>query len=165
MTITVIPTVPVTVENTVRVVANEPDSNPANDSDTETTTVDSPSSARADLAITAAAAPDPGVSGQTLTYTLAVRNNGPATAAGVQVTDVLPEGVVLAFKPSECEGSTAVILQPRHAPERRGGHGGDRRRSHDGKGRHQWAQGHWNTNRSEPGERRVLGHDHRRASP
>lgn len=49
----------------------------------------------ADLAVTMAATPDPGASGQQLTYTLTVRNNGPTPATGVLLTDNLPDGVVL----------------------------------------------------------------------
>ena len=109
VTITSVPTVANTVSTTVSVVAIEPDPNPANDTDAEATVVQPPSQAQADLAITATAEPAPGASGQALTYTLAVRNRGPATATGVQVTDILPQGVVLTSKPSECEGSTTVI--------------------------------------------------------
>jgi len=47
----------------------------------------------ADLSITKSGAPSPVVSGDRLTYTLAVTNHGPDGATGVTVTDPLPENV------------------------------------------------------------------------
>jgi uncharacterized repeat protein (TIGR01451 family) len=47
----------------------------------------------ADLALTKTDSPDPVTVGQTLTYTLTARNNGPAGATGVVLTDTLPGGV------------------------------------------------------------------------
>ncbi len=75
------------VSNTAEVSAPVTDSNTANNSDTETTTVD-PS---ADLAIDKTDAGDVTVGGQ-ITYTLAVTNNGPSNATGIEVTDDLPTG-------------------------------------------------------------------------
>jgi uncharacterized repeat protein (TIGR01451 family) len=51
------------------------------------------SASGADLAITKLGAPNPVVSGNRLTYTIAVTNNGPEDATGVAVTDPLPESV------------------------------------------------------------------------
>jgi len=48
---------------------------------------------QADLSLTKADSPDPVTTGQQLTYTLAVTNNGPASVTGVTVTDPLPGGV------------------------------------------------------------------------
>ena len=47
----------------------------------------------ADLSITKTDSPDPVSVGQTLTYTLTAKNNGPSNATGVKVTDNLPSGV------------------------------------------------------------------------
>jgi uncharacterized repeat protein (TIGR01451 family) len=47
----------------------------------------------ADLSITMSASPDPVVSGNQLTYTIIVTNNGPQDATGVMVTDALPAKV------------------------------------------------------------------------
>jgi uncharacterized repeat protein (TIGR01451 family) len=47
----------------------------------------------ADLAITKSGSPNPVVSGNRLTYTLAVTNNGPEDATGVTVTDPLAKSV------------------------------------------------------------------------
>jgi uncharacterized repeat protein (TIGR01451 family) len=56
----------------------------------------------ADLSLTKADSPDPVVAGDTLTYNLTIRNNGPAGANGVTVTDNLPAGVTyLSATPSQ----------------------------------------------------------------
>lgn len=47
----------------------------------------------ADVSVTKTDAPDPVAVGSSLTYHLAISNAGPATAAGVTVTDPLPSGV------------------------------------------------------------------------
>ncbi len=47
----------------------------------------------ADLQVVKSDSPDPVQSGNTLTYTLAVTNHGPATALNVVVTDTLPGAV------------------------------------------------------------------------
>lgn len=47
----------------------------------------------ADLQLVKSDSPDPVTVGETLTYTLTVRNNGPQTATGVTVIDTLPPGV------------------------------------------------------------------------
>jgi uncharacterized repeat protein (TIGR01451 family) len=61
----------------------------ANNSATETTTVDPV----ADLTLTKTDDPDPVLAGEPLTYTLSLHNSGPSSAANVQVTDHLPAGV------------------------------------------------------------------------
>ncbi|MEO8477005.1 MAG: hypothetical protein ABI572_08140, partial [Actinomycetota bacterium] len=47
---------------------------------------------RADVSISKTDGPDPVVAGNQVTYTLAVANAGPSTAAGVTVTDAIPPG-------------------------------------------------------------------------
>ncbi|HUP69124.1 MAG TPA: hypothetical protein VM142_04840 [Acidimicrobiales bacterium] len=63
-----------------------PDSVPDNNTDTATTTV----TTSANLSLAKVATPSPVVPGTDLTYDLVVTNNGPSTATGVTVTDVLP---------------------------------------------------------------------------
>jgi uncharacterized repeat protein (TIGR01451 family) len=46
---------------------------------------------KADLSVTKTDSPDPAKAGGTLTYTIVVTNNGPATATGVSMTDQLPK--------------------------------------------------------------------------
>ena len=50
----------------------------------------------ADLSVSKTDAPDPVVSGGTVTYTVVVTNNGPAIAVNVGVTDPLPNGTTFA---------------------------------------------------------------------
>ena len=71
----------------------------------------------ADMAIVKTASPSPTVAeGDTLTYTLAVTNNGPATATDVTVTDTLPSAVTYlsatttAGTCSEAEGTVTCLL-------------------------------------------------------
>jgi uncharacterized repeat protein (TIGR01451 family) len=60
-----------------------------NNSASATTTVDPV----ADLSLTKGDSPDPVLSGQQLTYTLVVHNDGPASAPGTSLSDPLPSGV------------------------------------------------------------------------
>lgn len=70
-----------------------------------------PPAPKADLTVTLAAAPNPVTVGQTLTYTLNVSNNGPDSATGVALSNVLPAGVsLISTQPSQgsCAGTTTV---------------------------------------------------------
>ncbi len=78
-----------TITNTATVVGNETETNTANNQDTEPTTI----IPVVDLAIAKADSVDPAEAGGALTYTLTVTNNGPSTATGVMVTDLLPSEV------------------------------------------------------------------------
>lgn len=112
VTINVIPTVTGGLSNAASATAFETDPNPANNSSTETTTVQPADPARADLSIIAAASADPSAIGQRLTYTLTVRNGGPAIATGVQLTDDLPRGIALGQITSSqgsCGGTDPVL--------------------------------------------------------
>jgi uncharacterized repeat protein (TIGR01451 family) len=51
------------------------------------------STANADLAVSQSDSPEPAFNGRRLTYNLSVRNDGPANATGVTLTDNLPSGV------------------------------------------------------------------------
>jgi uncharacterized repeat protein (TIGR01451 family) len=67
--------------------------------------------ANADLALTKTASPDPAPAGGDMRYTLLVTNNGPDTATGVIVTDVLPGSITfMSASPSQgtCSGTTTV---------------------------------------------------------
>ncbi len=77
------------ITNTASVVAAELDSNPADSSASETTTVDPV----ADLTLTKTDSADPALAGSDLTYTLDVANGGPSEAASVTLSDALPAGV------------------------------------------------------------------------
>jgi uncharacterized repeat protein (TIGR01451 family) len=71
----------------------------------------------ADMAIVKTASPSPNVSeGDTITYSLAITNNGPATATDVTVTDTLPSAVTYlsatttAGTCSEADGTVTCLL-------------------------------------------------------
>ena len=66
---------------------------PSLSSNSATATVLVAASTSADMSITKSGAPNPVPQGGTLTYTLMVMNNGPATATNVTVQDVLPSSV------------------------------------------------------------------------
>jgi uncharacterized repeat protein (TIGR01451 family) len=70
----------------------------------------------ADLSITKSGAPNPVVSGNRLTYTLAVTSDGPQDATGVTVTDALPGSLHFNTASSShgtCTRSTATNPQPK----------------------------------------------------
>ena len=77
--------------NSVSVSSSTTDTNAANDSATQDTTVNT----EADLSITKVDDVDPVAPGGVIVYTIEVSNAGPSDAAGVVVTDTLPAGVVL----------------------------------------------------------------------
>ena len=79
------------ISNTANVSSSTTDPNGANNSATATTDVNNPTFA--DLSISKTDSPDPVSPTQTLTYTLAVTNNGPDAAQSVVVTDSLPAEV------------------------------------------------------------------------
>jgi uncharacterized repeat protein (TIGR01451 family) len=78
-----------TINNTASVSANEFDPVAADNSATQSTTVDPV----ADLTLSKTDSPDPVQVGSNLTYTLTVTNNGPNDATGVTLTDTLPANV------------------------------------------------------------------------
>ena len=81
------------IVNTATVVddgANGPDGNPANNTATDTNTLDGP---EADLTITKTNNRDAIVAGAATTYTITVTNNGPDDVLGANVTDT-PPGVL-----------------------------------------------------------------------
>jgi uncharacterized repeat protein (TIGR01451 family) len=78
-----------TITNQASVSATTADPVLVNNSASASTTVDPV----ADLSLTNTDSPDPVLSGQQLTYTLGVHNNGPATATSVSLSDSLPSGV------------------------------------------------------------------------
>jgi uncharacterized repeat protein (TIGR01451 family) len=80
--------------NQVVVTANEDESTYANNSDEACLEVTG--SPNVDLALTKTASATDAVSGDTVTYTITVTNNGPIDATGIEVMDQLPTGVTYA---------------------------------------------------------------------
>lgn len=67
--------------------------------------------ARADVSVSATAAPDPATTGSNLTYTITVSNAGPSPATNVTLTDTLPAGATLVSATASqgsCTGSGPV---------------------------------------------------------
>ena len=70
----------------------------------------------ADLAITKSGEPNPVLSGNRLTYTVTVANNGPLVATGVNITDPLPSSLrfnSVASTQGTCSRSTTTNPQPK----------------------------------------------------
>ncbi len=67
-----------------------------------------PANADADLSVTKTVGPDPVAAGDTLTYTITVTNYGPDPVVGIELTDILPEHVVLV----SASGSSGVEEVP-----------------------------------------------------
>jgi uncharacterized repeat protein (TIGR01451 family) len=76
-----------TVTDTASVQSDQLDVNTANNSATTTTTV----RPAADLGVTMTGSPNPAVVGNTLTYVITVKNNGPSAATGVTAVDTIPD--------------------------------------------------------------------------
>ncbi|HKQ76044.1 MAG TPA: hypothetical protein VJ810_20285 [Blastocatellia bacterium] len=95
------------ITNTVTAASATPDPNTANNTDTETTTVNT----QADLAVTKADSPDPVLAGANITYTISLTNNGPSNAQTVTVTDAVPANTtfVSATAPAGWTATTPAV--------------------------------------------------------
>ena len=81
------------ITNQAQVLSTTGDPASGNNTDSEVTTVKQSPLNPTDLQITKTATPNPVIASQNLTYTLQVKNNGPAPATSVIVVDALPSGV------------------------------------------------------------------------
>jgi uncharacterized repeat protein (TIGR01451 family) len=107
-TLTVATTAPAgsTITNTANVSATSPDSSAGNNSATASTVVGAP-----DVAIVKTVTPSANIPNGPETYTIVVTNNGPGTATGVTVTDILPAGTTFTSanaSQGSCTGTTTV---------------------------------------------------------
>ena len=91
VTLVVRPGVAGSIANTLSVSANETDLNPVNNSATATVTVNP----AADVGVSIVPSPNPVYAGTNLSYAVTLRNQGPSTATGLALSDVLPSGVSL----------------------------------------------------------------------
>ena len=73
------------------------------------TTPTPPGPTSADVAIVKSASDAAPKGGDVVTYTLAVRNNGPDTAKNVVVTDALPPGVTFSSASSPCTQAAGIV--------------------------------------------------------
>ncbi|MFN8422541.1 MAG: hypothetical protein U0470_03840 [Anaerolineae bacterium] len=99
-------TPPGTINNTASVLSGALDPNPANNTDGEPTTVE----ALADLRLTKDVDPVVAVAGDTVKWTVTVRNDGPSDAQNVQVVDVLPAGFMYLSDSDACVQGPAGTL-------------------------------------------------------
>ena len=95
------------IANTASATAQVSDPDVSNNSASQTTTVNTES--EADLAVTKSDSPDPVLAGATLTYTLAVTNNGPADAPNVVLTDTLPANVTVSLIQGNCSPASGTV--------------------------------------------------------
>lgn len=100
---------PGTITNTASVTATETDTATANNTASASTTVN-PSTADLEAGLTDS--PDPVPAGSNLTYTLGVKNNGPAPANGVVLYGYLPSAVTLVNASPGCTLSGRVLTCP-----------------------------------------------------
>lgn len=106
--LTVVPTVAGALINSASVTGNEIESNTPNNSGSAGVYVYAPS---ADLGITMGATPNPVKRGASLSYSINIKNSGPASASGVVVTDTLPAGMSLVSvsgSQGSCSGTATV---------------------------------------------------------
>lgn len=92
VTIRVIPNTTGTITNTASTTRNEPDSNSANNADTDITTVQ----IGTDLSVTKTDSADPVVQGDNFNYVITPRNNGPYALGAsdtLTITDNIPTGL------------------------------------------------------------------------
>jgi uncharacterized repeat protein (TIGR01451 family) len=61
-----------------------------------------------DVSVTKTDTPDPAKVGQSVTYTLTVRNNGPGTASSVQLTDIHPTTLQFLGSDPGCSPASAT---------------------------------------------------------
>jgi len=95
-------------------VNGEPASGVDGDHSSSNQTIDFGFMRSADLQVVKTANPDPAQTGQNLTYTLTVTNNGPVDATGVVVSDALPAGVThVSTVPSQgaCSDPGGVVCE------------------------------------------------------
>jgi uncharacterized repeat protein (TIGR01451 family) len=96
-----------TISNTASASSADNDTEPANNSDTETTAVNRV----AELSVTKDASPNPVRAGNDLTYNLTVKNSGPGAADSVSLTDAVPAGTTF-VSASQTAGPAFTLTTP-----------------------------------------------------
>ena len=100
------------ITNWVTATTTTADPNPANNSDSEITTVQQDFGPQTDLSIVKAADKTTVIAGEQLTYILTVTNHGPVDAVRVEVNDALPPEVTLVQAESSagvCAGAVCAL--------------------------------------------------------
>jgi uncharacterized repeat protein (TIGR01451 family)/CSLREA domain-containing protein len=109
LTVFVTPTATGALTASAEVSGPDTDTDPSNNSATETTTIEPSSAFAADLAVTLSDNPDPVVAGKNLTYTSSVTNNSSSITANVALTQVLPAGVTFVSASNGCSQSGSTV--------------------------------------------------------
>lgn len=94
-----------TATSVVSVAGGGTDPDNTNNSASEDTTV----ARKAGLSITKRVNPDPIVAGEEMSYSIAVTNNGPSDASGVEVIDTFPAGLTYERDAGDCSVSGQVV--------------------------------------------------------
>ncbi|WP_406700438.1 Calx-beta domain-containing protein [Singulisphaera sp. Ch08] len=95
---------PGSITHTASLTANEPEASLVNNLASSTTTV----APLADLRVSVQAPPHPTLVGQPLTYIVTLTNQGPSTATGISLVDVLPAGVVFVSASDNVGGDLTI---------------------------------------------------------
>ena len=106
--LTVIPNVAGGLGHSVSVASDEAEANTANNTTSAGVYV---AAAPADLGVSMTDSPDPAKRGANLTYSINVKNSGPASATGVTVTDTLPSSMSFVSARSSqgsCSGTSTI---------------------------------------------------------
>src|SRR5690606_167197 len=98
--------VPDSIVNTATISAAEPDATPEDNSSTATTAVDA---FTADISVSKQGATTV-MSGQSITYSIVIRNAGVHTASNVMLTDPTPVGLNLLLASAPCSGGFPCAL-------------------------------------------------------
>ena len=95
-----------TLDNVAEVSADQPDSDPSNNDDDQTTTV----LVSPDVAVLKTAEPSTIFEGQSVTFLVTVTNLGPSLARDVELVDTLPAGLVYASDDGGCDTAALPVI-------------------------------------------------------
>lgn len=109
LTLFVTPTAIGTLSTTVSVTGDDTDTNLANNSASEDTTVEAAPVVSTDLAVILGDNPDPVVVGENMTYTARVTNNSAITASEVSLTQTFDAAVTFVSASNGCSESDGIV--------------------------------------------------------
>jgi uncharacterized repeat protein (TIGR01451 family) len=107
-TTTTVPTTTTTVPTTTTTVPTTTTTVPTTTTTAPPTTTTTATAIGPDVSVTKSGSPSPAVLGQSITYTLTVRNNGPGAASAVQLTDIHPASLQFLGSDPGCSPASAT---------------------------------------------------------